>query len=76
VQLERAPSPVVLTFRAEGHVAASRAIVPAEDQRIELKLTRRAAQPPPVPARPVPRKAPQLDPGDDDVIHVFGQEKP
>jgi eukaryotic-like serine/threonine-protein kinase len=39
IQLERAASGVILTFRADGHVTASQTVTPAEDQDLAVTLT-------------------------------------
>ena len=38
IQLDLATEPVVLTFKAEGYIVASRAIVPDADKTIEVVL--------------------------------------
>ncbi|HWU87528.1 MAG TPA: PEGA domain-containing protein, partial [Kofleriaceae bacterium] len=65
VQLLRGARAVVLTFKAAGHVPASRAITPDRDHALAVALKRRPA----APASPRP-------PGKDDIIDVFPQGSP
>jgi hypothetical protein len=63
VQLDRGARPVVLTFRAPGHHAASRAVTPDGDRALEVALKRRPTGGARRPAK-------------DDIIDVFPQRSP
>jgi serine/threonine-protein kinase len=60
VQLPRGARAVVLTFKAAGHVPASRTLTPDQDRSLALALKRRVAAP-----------AGPKQPGKDDIINVF-----
>jgi eukaryotic-like serine/threonine-protein kinase len=51
VQLDRGERPVVLTFKAPGHVPASRTITPDGDRTLTVQLKRRPASAPRPPAK-------------------------
>jgi serine/threonine-protein kinase len=63
VQLPRGGSPIVLTFRAESHVAVSRTVVPDADKPLEVTLKKRA------------RTGGAGTSTRDDIIDVFGGKK-
>jgi serine/threonine-protein kinase len=68
VQLPRAARAVVLTFKAAGHIPASRTITPDRDRSLAVALKRRLAAPA---ASAAPKR-----PSKDDIIDVFSQGAP
>lgn len=65
VQLDRSSTAVVLTFRAEGYVPASKSVVPDGDKPLDVTLKKKAARGGNDGKRP----------GRDDIIDVFGGKK-
>jgi hypothetical protein len=63
VQLDRGVSPVVLMFRAEGYLPASKSIVPDGDKPLDVTLKKKAV------------RGGGKKPGRDDIIDVFGGKK-
>ena len=65
VQLARGDGKVVLTFRADGYISQSRTVIPGKDQLLKLALKKKRAA-----------ATQTQEPGADDIIPVFGKEKP
>jgi hypothetical protein len=65
VQILRGKAELVLTFRADGYVPASRTVVPDADQALAMALKKKAR-----PARGGGKR-----PSRDDIIDVFGSKK-
>jgi hypothetical protein len=63
VQLDRSTATVVLTFRADGYLPASKSIVPDADKPLDVTLKKRAT------------RGRGKKPGRDDIIDVFGGKK-
>ncbi|HEY5926164.1 MAG TPA: serine/threonine-protein kinase [Kofleriaceae bacterium] len=63
VQLARGDAPIVLTFRADGHVTASHTVVPDADKPLDVTLKKK------------PRRGGGNKPTRDDIIDVFGGKK-
>jgi serine/threonine-protein kinase len=63
VQLDRTTATVVLTFRADGYLPASKSIVPDADKPLDVTLKKKAT------------RGGGKKPGRDDIIDVFGGKK-
>ena len=63
VQLDRSTTPVVLTFRVDGYLPASKSVVPDADKPLDVTLKKKAV------------RGGGKRPGRDDIIDVFGGKK-